>query len=264
MLSVKNLSFAYKPGEKILDDISFDAPEGRLIAVLGPNGAGKSTLFKCILGFMNKFDGEIYLGDKEIRQMTRKEIANMAAYIPQSETPVFNYTAFDAVLMGTTGMLSALQRPGKEQEEIARKAIDYLGISYLSEKGINEISGGERQLVFLARAMAQQAKILIMDEPTANLDYGNQQHVLNHVQNMTKEGYTILLSTHNPEHALQYATHILSIKDHKILAEGEADEVLNEDLIEKIYGLKVTIIETEVDGKMVRSCVPATVRNTRY
>ena len=260
MLEVRNLTFAYKEGgEKVLDDLSFKAEEGRLIAVLGPNGAGKSTLFKCILGFMNKFEGEVFLEGTEVRKMSRKEIARCAAYIPQTETPVFNYTAFDSVLMGTTGMLSALQRPGKEHEKITRDAMEYLGISYLAQRGINEISGGERQLVFLARAMAQQAKILIMDEPTANLDYGNQQHVLNHVRKMTEEGYTILLSTHNPEHALQYASHILAIKDHKILAEGEAGKVLDETLIEKIYGLKVRIIETEVSGRVVRSCVPGGV-----
>lgn len=258
MIEVKNLSFAYKT-EKILDNISFKTGEGRLIAVLGPNGAGKSTLFKCLLGFLRSYEGQILMGGKDIRNMSRKEMAHLAAYIPQAEIPVFNYKVIETVLMGTTGMLSPLQSPGEEQVELAVNAVKALGIGHLEQRGINEISGGERQLAFLARAMAQQAKILIMDEPTANLDYGNQQHVLNHVQEMARQGYTILLSTHNPEHALQYATHILAIKDHRIIADGPADTEMNEKLIEEIYGLNVTVIEVEIDGKKVRSCIPSTV-----
>ena len=258
MIEVKNLSFAYKT-EKILDDISFSTDEGRLIAVLGPNGAGKSTLFKCLLGFLRTYEGEILMGGKNIRNLSRKEMARLAAYIPQSETPVFNYKVIETVLMGTTGMLSPLQSPSQEHIETAHAAIKTLGIEYLEQRGINEISGGERQLAFLARAMAQKAKILIMDEPTANLDYGNQQHVLNQVHEMAEQGYTILLSTHNPEHALQYATHVLAIKDHKILADGPADTEMNEKLIEEIYGLNVTVIEVELDGRKVRSCIPSTV-----
>lgn len=259
MIEIRNLSFSYKKDlPKVLDDINFTMNEGHLIAVLGPNGAGKSTLFKCILGFMKNYDGEIYLNGKDIRSLNRKEMAKIVAYIPQSETPVYNYTVLESIMMGTTGMLSPLQSPGKEQENIAKEAMRYLDIEYLEQRGINEISGGERQLALLARAMAQKAKILIMDEPTANLDYGNQQHVMNHVKKMAQNGYTILLSTHNPEHALQYASHVLAIKDHHVLADGDAQTTLNEELIEKIYGLKVSIIEVEVDGKMVRSCIPGT------
>lgn len=256
MIKVQNLSFAYDEN-KVLDDISFELGAGQLVAVLGPNGAGKSTLFKCILGLLKKHEGDIYLGGRNIKEMNRKEMAAVAAYIPQSETPVFNYTVMDSVLMGTTGMLSPLQSPGDEQIEIAEKAIEYLAIGYLADRGINELSGGERQLALLARAMAQRAKVLIMDEPTANLDYGNQQHVLRHIQKMAKQGYTILLSTHNPEHALQYATHVLSIKDHKVLAKGAADKVLDEALIKEIYGLDVKVMEAEIGGSIVRSCIPA-------
>lgn len=256
MIEVKNLTFAYKV-DKILDDISFVAGDGRLIAVLGPNGAGKSTLFKCILGFLKGYKGNIYINGKNISEMSRAQMAREAAYIPQSEIPVFNYTVFDTVLMGTTGMLSPVSSPGEEQMNIAKEAIEYLGIGYMEDRGINEISGGERQLALLARAMAQKARLLIMDEPTANLDYGNQQKVLHAVKKMADSGYTILLSTHNPEHALQYASHVLAIKDHKIIADGRAEEFLNEELIERIYGIKVKITDVEIEGKIVRSCVPA-------
>ncbi len=258
MIEVKNLSFAYDK-ELVLDDISFELEPGQLVAVLGPNGAGKSTLFKCLLNLLKKYQGEILLDGQNIRQMNRKDIASVAAYIPQSETPAFNYTARETVLMGTTGTISALQMPGEEQFRIADEAIDYLDIGYLAERGVEEISGGERQLVLLARALAQRAKVLIMDEPTANLDYGNQQHVLKHIKKMANEGYTILLSTHNPEHALQYATHILAIKNHKVLAFGDVKNHLTEDLIRELYGLEVRILEVEIGGKIVRSCIPAVI-----
>ncbi len=256
MIKVNELSFAYDR-DKILEDISFEIGSGQLVAILGANGAGKSTLFKCMLGLLRKFEGEIRLGGRNIREMSRKEMAKLAAYIPQSETPVFNYTVRDSVLMGTTGMLSPLQAPGAEQMAIAERAMDYLDIGYMADRGINEISGGERQLTLLARAMAQKAKVLIMDEPTANLDYGNQQHVLRHIQKMAGQGYTILLSTHNPEHALQYATHVLAIKDHRVLAAGDAKSILTEELIKDIYGLEVKVIEVPIGGKTVRSCIPA-------
>lgn len=257
MMEVKQLSFAYrKGGPRILDEINLSIREGCLIAVLGANGAGKTTLFQCMLGFLKNYEGGVYLDRSEIRTLSRKEIAKKIAYIPQSEAPVYNYTVFDSVLMGTTGSLSALQSPGKEQERIAQEALMQLGIEHLSERGMNEISGGERQLALLARALAQKAKILIMDEPTANLDYGNQQQVMHHVQEMAMNGYTILLSTHNPEHALQFATDVIALKDRRILAQGKAETVLKEDLIQEIYGIHVKITEIKAEGKTVRSCIP--------
>ncbi|MDO4518137.1 MAG: ABC transporter ATP-binding protein [Bacillota bacterium] len=255
MIKVSGLTFAYSEAP-VLNDINFEIGSGQLVAILGPNGAGKSTLFKCILGLIRKHKGQIFLEGKDIKHLNRKEIARIAAYIPQSERPVFNYSVRDSILMGTTGMLSPLQSPGAEHIAIADEAIDYLGIGYMADRGINEISGGERQLALLARAMAQKAKILIMDEPTANLDYGNQQHVLKHIQKMAEQGYTILLSTHNPEHALQYATHVLAIKDHRVLAAGKAEETLTEELIKEIYGLEIKILEARIGNKLVRSCIP--------
>ncbi len=255
MIKIKDLVFAYDK-EKVLNGIDFRAEKGQLIAVLGKNGAGKSTLFKCILGFLTKYNGEILLDDKEVRTLNRKQIASIAAYIPQSEMPVYNYTVFDTVLMGTTGTLSPLQSPGEEQISTAEDAIRSMGIENLAQRGINDLSGGERQLALLARAIAQKAKLLIMDEPTANLDYGNQHLVMNSIAQMVSAGYTVLLSTHNPEHALQYATHVLAIKDHKVMAFGKATDVLTEEIIDEIYGMKVKIAEFNVNGTVMKSCIP--------
>ena len=259
MLRVKELTFSYRRDSiKVLDGVSFEEEPGRMVALLGANGAGKSTLFRCILGFEKHYSGEVYLDGNEMKNLSRKEIASLVAYVPQSESPVFNYPVFDTVLMGTTGALPAFAAPKQEQIEAAKNAIRFLGIEHLAERGVNEISGGERQLTMLARAIAQNAKMMIMDEPTANLDYGNQQLVLKNMKKLTRQGYTVIFSTHNPEHALHYASHVLVLKDHRIVAEGEAEKTLSETLIKDIYGLESKILHTQVDGRTVTSCIPVT------
>ena len=255
MLEVKNLTFAYGD-HLVLDDISFSLDKGEMIAVLGANGAGKSTMFRCILGLFRKYQGDVLFGGKSVLEMSRRELAQSAAYIPQAEAPVFNYTVMDTVLMGTTGTLSPVSAPGEDQIQVAKDSLCALGIDHLAERGIQEISGGERQLAFLARALAQQSGLFVMDEPTANLDYGNQQLVLRHVKKLTDEGYTVLMSTHNPEHALQYASKVMILKDRELFAYGDAADVLTEETIEQVYGMRVVIIHKEIEGKEIRSCIP--------
>ena len=160
-IDVKDLSFAYGK-QQVLRQVSFRTRPGQLVAVLGPNGAGKSTLFRCILGFLPRYRGEIALCGHDLRSLDRRSLARLAAYIPQSSAPVYNYTVRDTVLMGA----DPFHAPGPSQQETADRALETLGIRDLADRGINEISGGERQLALIARAMAQQAKILLMDEPT--------------------------------------------------------------------------------------------------
>ena len=200
-IELKNVSFSYGV-VPTLHDVSFSVRQGALVAVLGPNGAGKSTLFRCILRLLKPSAGTIRLCGEDTAAIDRRRLAKLAAYIPQSSTPVFNYTVEDAVLMGTTGALSALQAPSRSERERCARALEQLGISDLAQRGIAQLSGGERQLALIARALVQDARVLIMDEPTANLDYGNQRRVMQQVRALADGGYTILLSTHNPEHAL--------------------------------------------------------------
>lgn len=255
MLEARNLTFAYGD-HLVLDDISFSLNECEMIAVLGANGAGKSTMFRCLLGLFRNFKGEVLYNGKSVLNMSRRELAKSAAYIPQAESPVFNYTVLDTVLMGTTGSLSPVSSPKEEQIAIIHDALKALGIDQLADRGIQEISGGERQLAFLARALAQQSGLFVMDEPTANLDYGNQQLVLRHVKKLTEQGYTVLMSTHNPEHALQYASKVMILKDRELFAYGDALEVLTEETIEQVYGMRVVIIHQTIEGKEIRSCIP--------
>ena len=149
----------------------------------------------------------------------------------------------DTVLMGTTGTLQLAQRPGKAQLEAAHRALEQLEIAHLANRGISQVSGGERQLALIARALVQNAAVLIMDEPTANLDYGNQQRVMARVCGLTHQGYTVLVSTHNPEHALRYASQVLALQDGSLCAFGPTAQTLTPDLIDKLYGIHVTMAE---------------------
>ena len=254
-IRTKELCFSYGTTQ-VLKNMDFRAHESSLVAVIGPNGAGKSTLFRCILGFLKDYSGTILIDNQDIKEMSRTEIARKIAYIPQTTVPVFNYDVIDIVLMGTTGSLKLLESPGKEQIEAAERALDELGIGYLRNRGFGRISGGERQLVLVARALVQNAKILIMDEPTANLDYGNQYRVMAKIKELAAGGYTIILSTHNPEHALLFADKSFVIQKGEFVAAGSSAEVLNEEMMRRLYGVDVRILTTEINEEEARVFVP--------
>ena len=237
-IEVQNLTFSYGK-QPVLQDVSFSVQKGTLTAVLGANGAGKSTLFRCLLGFLTPQAGEIRLSGRPLSAYSRREAAGKLAYIPQSSEPIFNYTVLDTVLMGTTGTMNVLQRPGRRQQEAAMQALQRLGIEALAQRGIGTISGGERQLALIARALVQNAEILIMDEPTA----------------LAARGYTVLLSTHNPEHALHYAHRILALQGGHIAADGLTETALTPQLLQTLYGIQAILAEVPTDRGTVRSLI---------
>lgn len=260
IMETKDLCFSY--GEtQILKHVDFKAYEGQLVALIGPNGAGKSTFFKCILKFLKDYDGQILLEGEDMKHMSRQQIAKKIAYIPQTTVPVFNYTVLDIVLMGLTGELRLLETPKEKHIAKAEKVLKDLGISHLRDRGFGRISGGERQLVLLARAIIQDAKLLIMDEPTANLDYGNQFRVMERIRGLVEEGYTVIISTHNPEHALLFAEKAFVLQDGEVRAAGPSKQVLTEELMRQIYDLEVRLIDTEFRGDDAKVCLP--VKSTR-
>ena len=252
-IEVTNLSFSYGE-QQVLDDINFTEQDSQLLSVLGPNGVGKTTLFRCILGLLTGYEGQILLDGIDIRGLGIEEMAKLIAYIPQSHYPSFNYSVFDMVLMGTSVQVSAISSPGIKQKKLAEAALKRLGIYHLKNRGFTRISGGERQLVLLARALAQDARILVLDEPTSNLDFGNQVRVLTEIKSLAKEGYTIIQSTHNPDQAFLFSDRVLAMKNGKVLAWGTPAEVYTEDLIYKLYGVKVEMESLYHDKTSV--CVP--------
>jgi len=253
-IEVKNLSFSYKKGIPVLHDVNFQLQSGKFICLLGPNGVGKSTLFKCMLGLLRNYTGEILIDGENTRSLTQKQLARKVAYIPQSTAPVFNYTVADVVLMGTTSLTSGFSSPGEKERVYVTQALETLNIQHLRDRMFMNISGGERQLVLVARALAQQAGILFMDEPTANLDYGNQVRVLEQVRRLSGSGYTVIQSTHNPEQAFLYADEVLAVKDGTIAAHGSPNEVMDAGLIRDLYGIEAQV-ESLMDDRM-RVCIP--------
>lgn len=251
-LQVTDLKFSY--GEHtVLDGVGFDMRPGDLTAVLGPNGTGKTTLFKCILGFLPRYGGSILIGNEEARDLAPRELAKRIAYIPQNHQQTFAYSVIDMVLMGTAHSLSLFSLPGQAQKKEAYGALERLGIESLAKNNFARISGGEQQLVLIARALAQKAKFLIMDEPTASLDYGNQDKVLRLVKSLAEEGYSVLFSTHDPQHALRYANKTLALKSGKVLAFGASEAVITPELLRELYGVEAMLAETESGQVIVPS-----------
>lgn len=254
-LEVQDLGFSY--GERsVLRGISLQAGAGELIALLGPNGAGKSTLMRCLLGLAKNYTGEIRMDGENIGSLRRGALAKKIAYVPQTAPVVFNYTVLESVLMGTTGSMGVFESPGPEQENKARNILEQLGIAHLEKRGCEALSGGERQLVLLARALLQDAPMLIMDEPTANLDYGNQSRVMEQVSRLSAQGYTVLFSTHDPNQALLYASRALTLWEGKLLTDGAPKETLTEDILGKLYGIPVQRYTLGRDQTEREVCVP--------
>ena len=244
-LKVSNLSFAYDQ-EMILNDLSFSAAGGELISILGPNGVGKSTLFRCILGLLNRYDGDILIANKNAKKIQAREMAKLVAYIPQSHVLTFNYSVLDMVLMGSANRISSIGRPKKQEKAEAKEALEKIGILDLEERGFNHLSGGEQQLVMLARAVMQNTPIWILDEPLANLDYGNQISILQQLKRLAADGYLILQSIHNPNQAYQFSDRIIGLSEGRIIADGNPKQIMNNALIKALYGNQV---EWSVDAQ---------------
>lgn len=238
----------------MLKDISFQAEYGEFLSVLGPNGVGKSTLFRCMLGLLSPSTGDTFIDNTPISAMSAGTLARKIAYIPQSHYPSFNFSVFDMVLMGTTAQTNTFSSPKKQEIAQAEAALNKLGLSHLKNRGYGNISGGEQQLTLIARAMAQQAKILVMDEPSASLDFGNRIRVMETVRRLKEEGYCIIQSTHDPEQAYLYSDKILALYGGQVLALGTPQETVCDSLISTLYGVEVEVSSMRNDT--VRVCVP--------
>lgn len=259
-VEVKNLNFSYG-SRQVLFDINFSVQNGEFLSILGPNGVGKSTLFRCVLGLLPGYSGQVMIDGKNSKEFSVREAARHIAYIPQSSAPIFNYSVFDIVLMGRTSMLSSFRSPKQEDVERCHWALEKLGIAHLQTRCFHRLSGGERQLVLIARALVQDAPILMLDEPTANLDFGNQIRVLQQVRNLAKEGYTIIQTTHHPEQSYMFSDRILALQNGRVLEDGAPRQVLTCQNMQLLYGVDVEVLSLYEDR--ARICIPKDIIETQ-
>jgi len=237
ILELKNIEFSYN-GSPVLRGIEFGVRKGELISILGVNGAGKSTLLKCINGILKPQKGEIFIDHINIKRASRTEIAKVLAYVPQRSEQNF-ITVFDAVLLGRKPYIK--WDVTKNDIEITERVLSILGLKKLSLRYINELSGGEFQKVVIARALVQQPKVILLDEPTNNLDPKNQFEVMDIIKNISKrKGISSVIVMHNVNLALRLSDRFVLLKEGKVFAEGGL-EIITKDNIEKVYGIPVTV-----------------------
>lgn len=243
-LEIRDLACSYT-GDPVLRGVSFSADAGQVLAVLGANGAGKTTLFRCILGQLRGFTGQILLDGQEVRSLTPRALAGTVAYIPQAGSVAPSYSVLSFVELGIARRLSPFSVPGEPERREAWRALEQVGMEAFALRRFDHLSGGEQQMVLIARALAQRSCILLMDEPTAHLDYGNSLRVLRQMCHLASEGYLILYSTHDPQSVLQSAHLTLALSEGQAIAYGVPTQILDEALFAKLYGVQVHIVDTQ-------------------
>jgi iron complex transport system ATP-binding protein len=256
MLDVKDLAFGF-PGRTIGRDIGFSLGAGEVLCVLGPNGGGKTTLFRTLLGLLGRHSGTITLGADPLESLSRAEVARRVGYVPQGHSAYFAFTVLEFVLMGRTAHLGAFASPRSKDLDVAKRALESLGIAGLAQRPVTEISGGERQLALVARALAQSPQLLVLDEPTASLDFGNQVRVLERIKYLSGRGISILFSSHDPDHAFLCASRALLLAEGHALEIGAPQAVIRPDTLARLYGVSVQVLPLPGGG---HTCLPAISR----
>ncbi len=256
ILEVKGLSGGY-PGREVFSGISLTLKAGQALCLLGPNGSGKTTLLKTLLGFLPAFGGEILLEGQPLGSLPPRGLAQCMAYIPQSHNPTFAYTVREMVLMGRTPHIAPFSTPGKEDICQAELALERLGLTSLQDTPYTCLSGGERRLVLIARALCQQAGLLVMDEPTSDLDYANQLRVGQIIRQLRGEGLGILFTTHAPESPFSLADQVLLLQEGSVCAQGSPFDALTDQALSAAYGLPMQHVQlTDATGQTRHLILP--------
>lgn len=255
IFSVEGLSCGYR-GASVLSGLDFSVKSGDVLCILGPNGVGKTTLFKTMLGLLPAISGRVTVDGESILPWPPRKKAQVIGFVPQSHIPPFPYTVQQVVVMGRTAHLGMFSAPGERDYELADQVLDELGAAHLSGKVYTRISGGERQMALIARALMQSPRILLMDEPAANLDFANQAMVLETVRTLAERGIIVIMTTHTPDHVFLCGSDVLLLTREREILRGTPEQVMTPENMRRAYGIDVCITRAEVDGHPVRGCVP--------
>lgn len=258
ILSVHNLVCGYgkKHTIEVVHGVSFDIASGEFTCIIGANGCGKTTTLKALMGLMPAWSGDVQVAGRNISGMPERELAKYFAYIPQAHTPPFPFSVADVVLMGRTPYINRLARVTSHDKEVAYQALAMLGIEQLASQAYTNLSGGQQQLVLIARALTQQSDILVMDEPTAALDFGNQHLVLSRMKTLSEMGKAVIMVTHDPDHALYCGGRVIVMEQGRVVMDGTTEECITSEVLKSIYGLDARVIAVEVaPGHIERVCL---------
>ncbi|WP_048102480.1 ABC transporter ATP-binding protein [Methanosarcina barkeri] len=253
MLEVKSLAFSYGNGP-VFENVSFSLKKGEIMCILGPNGAGKSTLIKCIAGILQPAAGSVFIQGKDTASLGVRGIARHIGYVPQQNEVVFPFTVLDFVVMGRAPHLSMFASPGAEDIKLAKESLAMVGISDLAERPVANLSGGQSQMVLIARALVQKPALLLLDEPTSHLDFGNQVLVLETVQKLASLGMSIIMNTHMPDHAFLLGDRAAALSEGRLVAVGKVETVVTSKMMSSVYGVNVAVREIEDMKRKV--CLP--------
>lgn len=246
IIDFDSVVFSY-PNSKglVLDSLNLSILNGGMTAILGPNGAGKTTMLQVVLGWLRPRSGIVRLNGKPLEEYSRREMGQTMSLVPQSEHISFDFSVVDYVLLGRAPYMAPLDQPSQSDEEIARQAIETVGISRLANRPVTALSGGERQLVLLARALAQQPKLLLLDEPTSHLDLSNKALLIKLLKRLNQQGVSVLFTTHEPEVASQLADQMVLMHNGRVMGSGAAASVFDSDTLSALYGVPVKVVEVE-------------------
>jgi iron complex transport system ATP-binding protein len=248
ILSASHLSFSYSgAGPSVLRDLSLEIPAGQITAILGPNGSGKTTLLRLLLGVLRPQSGQIHLAGRVLSSYPRRERGQLLGLVPQDEHIAFDFSVLEYTLLGRAPYLGTLQMPGEADRQMALQSLSAVGLEPLQDRSMPNLSGGERQLAVLARALAQQPQLLLMDEPTAHLDLANQARLLEIMHSLVAQGVTLVLTTHDPGLAASVAGHAVLMHQGQVLAAGPPSSVLTAEKLSETYGVPVRVYH--VDGR---------------
>jgi iron complex transport system ATP-binding protein len=244
-LRITELGFAYPNGKQIFTEVNFSLKKGEIFTILGPNGAGKSTLLNCIGNLSEPTQGGIFLDKDNIKDLTLRQFAKRIGYVPQIHQPTYAFTVEEFVAMGRTPYLSAFKKLAHQDRRIIEEAMELVRITHLRNKAYTQISGGERQLVTIARAIVQEPDFILLDEPTAHLDFGNQIKTMKLVKKLSDRGYGIIMTTHNPDQVFFIGGRVGVLNRSGVFNIGVVDQYLSEELLSRLYNEPVHLFYSD-------------------
>jgi len=249
-LEVKNLSLSLG-GKDILKNVSFDVPQGAFLSIIGPNGAGKTTLLRCFMGVISGWTGDIRIGGRSIGSYRRRNLARLVSYVPQSDEMLFPFTGRELVMMGRYPYLSPFSRIGDTDRRVVEHILQTTGTAALADRDIRTLSGGERQKILIAGALAQEAIIMLLDEPTTFLDPRHTDEILSILTDLNKKGVTIVMVTHDVNHAVHYGASVTALVDGSVVYSGSPGDLMNNQVLKSVYGKNFVLVKHPVSGKVM-------------